>query len=110
GARLTAGIPGAGGGQVAASDRCARRLQELQTELQAGPSLASYRTGRPVAVPDVGTDEGFATFALRAAVLGVGGVFAFPLPHDGELVGTLDLYRNTPGPLDATTMDAAGTL
>src|SRR5581483_7017997 len=33
GAGVTAGIPGAGGGQVAASDRCARRLQELQTEL-----------------------------------------------------------------------------
>jgi diguanylate cyclase (GGDEF)-like protein len=37
-------------------------------------------------------------------------VFTFPLRHGHEQLGALDLYRDTPGALDATAMDAAQTL
>jgi len=37
-------------------------------------------------------------------------VFTFPLRHGSEQLGALDLYRDTPGPLNAASMDTAQTL
>ena len=95
---------------VAASDRFALRYERLQTGLREGPCLAAYESGEAVAVPDVRTDERFLTFGPAAADAGMGAVFAFPLRHGDSRLGALDLYRNTPGPLDAQDMEAAQTL
>jgi diguanylate cyclase (GGDEF)-like protein len=95
---------------VAASDESAMRFEELQTELGEGPCLAAYQTGEAVAVPDLRDEPRFPNFAPRAVEVGLVAVFAFPLRNGDEQLGALDLYRDTPGPLDADTMDAAQTL
>ncbi len=95
---------------VAASNDSALRYEELQSELGEGPCLESYRTGLAVAVPDLRDDLRFPKFAARALEAGLVAVFTFPLHHDDEPLGALDLYRDAAGPLDAAEMEAAQTL
>src|SRR5581483_6929025 len=95
---------------VAASNGSALRFERLQTELGEGPCLAAYDTGSPVALPDLRAGGRFPTFGPRAISEGLAAVFAFPLRHGDAQLGALDLYRDTPGLLDAGTMTAAQTL
>jgi diguanylate cyclase (GGDEF)-like protein len=102
--------PGADPRYVAASNAAALRFEELQTELGEGPCLAAYETGVAVAIADLRDDTRFATFAPRAVKAGLLAVFTFPLRHGAERLGALDLYRETPGLLNAASMKAAQTL
>jgi diguanylate cyclase (GGDEF)-like protein len=95
---------------VAASDDAALRYEELQTQLGEGPCLAAYRTGQAVAVPDLRTDDRFRVFGPHAIDAGLAAVFTFPLHQGARQLGALDLYRDTPGPLDDHEMKAAQTL
>jgi diguanylate cyclase (GGDEF)-like protein len=95
---------------IAASDDAAMRFEQLQTELGEGPCLVAYREGEAVVVPDLGADDRFPIFATRAIEEGLGAVFTFPLRHDDQQLGALDLYRTSPGPLNAGAMTAAQTL
>ena len=95
---------------VAASDALALRFEELQTGLQDGPCRAAYETGRIVVVSDLRIEDRFGRFAAGALEAGLAAVFAFPLRHGDDQLGALDLYRDTPGPLNAATMEAAQTL
>ncbi len=95
---------------VAASDDSALRFEELQSELAEGPCLAAYHTGEAVAVPDLREDHPFPTFGPRALAEGLVAVFTFPLRQGDHQLGALDLYRKTPGGLDAEAMAAAQTL
>jgi diguanylate cyclase (GGDEF)-like protein len=102
--------PGLDPRYIAASNEAALRYEQLQTELGEGPCLAAYRTGEPVAVPDLSDDLQFPKFSPRALEAGLVAVFTFPL-HHGELqLGALDLYRDAPGPLAPDLMRAAQTL
>jgi diguanylate cyclase (GGDEF)-like protein len=102
--------PGTNPRYVAASDESALRFEELQTELGEGPCLVAYQTGEAVAVADLRDDRRFLLFAPLAVEAGLAAVFTFPLHNGAERLGALDLYRTTPGLLDAGTMDAAQTL
>ncbi|MEY2570171.1 MAG: hypothetical protein QOE63_521 [Acidimicrobiaceae bacterium] len=95
---------------VAASDESALRFERLQTELDEGPCIDAYRSNAAVVVPDLRDDDRFPRFAPRAVAAGLAAVFTFPLRHGDEQLGALDLYRDTPGPLDAEAMGAAQTL
>jgi len=95
---------------VAASDASALRFEQLQSGLGEGPCLAAYETGEAVSVPDVATDERFPLFSPAALAAGLAAVFTFPLRHGDVPIGALDLYRSSPGPLDALDMAAAQTL
>jgi diguanylate cyclase (GGDEF)-like protein len=95
---------------VSASDAAALRYEKLQTELGEGPCLAAYRTGEAVSVPDLNNERRFPVFAPRALTAGLTAVFTFPLRHDDLLLGALDLYRETAGPLMPEAMSAAQTL
>lgn len=95
---------------VAAFGPSALSFEKLQTELGEGPCLEAYRTDEAVAVPDLGNDERFPEFAKRALGEGLAAVFTFPLRHGEDGLGALDLYRKTPGALDAAAMGAAQTL
>jgi diguanylate cyclase (GGDEF)-like protein len=95
---------------IAASDANALRYEALQSEIGEGPCLAAYRTGEAVAVPDLANDSRFARFGPPAVAAGLGAVFTFPLRHGGGRLGALDLYRETPGEMDADDMAAAQTL
>ncbi|MEA3218735.1 MAG: hypothetical protein QOJ19_4891 [Acidimicrobiia bacterium] len=95
---------------IAASDSSALRYEQLQTEVKEGPCLAAYETGVAIAVPDLLADPLFPKFSPAAVAAGLAAVFTFPLRHDGGRLGALDLYRDTPGPLDDHDLAAAQTL
>lgn len=103
-------FPGSDPQYVAASDEAALRFEKLQSELAEGPCLAAYETGEAVAVPDLRADRRFPAFSPRGVEEGLAAVFTLPLRHGDEQLGALDLYRDTPGPLDEDTMVAAQTL
>ena len=95
---------------VAASDESALRYEQFQTDLEQGPCLLAYETGSAVSIPELRTDTRFPDFASQAVEAGLLAVFTFPLHHDDERLGALDLYRDTPGPMNAAAMEAAQTL
>ena len=102
--------PGVDPRYVAASDQSAMRFERLQTELGEGPCLAAFETGEAVAIPDLRVDDRFPRFAERALEEGLIAVFTFPLRHDDDQLGSLDVYRTTVGSMSAAEMDAAQTL
>lgn len=95
---------------VAASSDEAMHYEELQTELGEGPCLVTYQTGEAVTIPDLSVDKHFKKFTPRALAAGLGAVFTFPLRHEDQQLGALDLYRNTPGALSDDEMDIAQTM
>ena len=95
---------------ISASDDDALRFERLQTRIGQGPCLEAFETGEAVAVADLRTDDRFPEFAPRAVASGMAAVFTFPLRHADGRLGALDLYRDTPGPLDRHNMAAAQTL
>ncbi len=109
-AGVTLIAPGVNPRYIAASDDAALRYEAVQTELGEGPCLLAYTSGAPVLVPDLAKDDRFPQFAARAAAAGLAAVFTFPLHQDDIRLGALDLYRDTPGPLQEHDMVAAQTL
>jgi diguanylate cyclase (GGDEF)-like protein len=109
-AGVTLIAPGADPRYVAASDGFALRFEELQTELGEGPCVTAYQTGEAVAVVDLRTETRFQRFVPRALGAGLVAMFTFPLRSGPQQLGALDLYCDTPGPMDARTMEAAQTL
>jgi len=95
---------------VSASDAAALRFEKLQTSLGEGPCLLAWQTGAAVSVADLSRDERFPRFAGAGLESGLGAVFTFPLRSGDARLGALDLYRNTPGPLEPASMRAAQTL
>jgi diguanylate cyclase (GGDEF)-like protein len=95
---------------IAASDDTARRFEELQTEIGEGPCLEAFHTGHPVSLPDLAADVRFPQYSPAGVEAGLAAVFTFPLFHGLDRFGALDLYRDTPGELDAAAMTAAQTL
>jgi hypothetical protein len=96
------------GGTLAATDRSAAVLEDLQQTLGEGPCLNAFRDRRPVLqgnLAEAGSRwPGFTAAAMKA---GVAAVFAFPLQVGGVRLGVLDLYRDTPGPLDSLQLAEA---
>jgi len=102
--------PGSNPHFIAASDDAALRFEQLQSELGEGPCLVAYEQGEAVVVPNLLVDDRFPNFAARAVDEGLAAVFTFPLRHDSQQLGALDLYRDSAGPLNARAMTAAQTL
>ncbi len=110
-AGVTLIAPGRDPRYIAASDPSALRWEQLQTELGEGPCLAAFETGHAISVPDLHLEERFPAFAPRALASGLVAVFTFPLCHrEREVLGALDLYRDTVGPLSRESLVAAQTL
>ncbi len=118
---IAAGVDGAGVSVIAASksaqpvlstDERSGRLEELQFTLGEGPCYDAAMTRCPVLVSDL-TAEGdpstirWPAFLDEAVAAGVRAVFAFPLGVGTVSVGSLDLYRCTPGPLSAQQLTAS---
>jgi diguanylate cyclase (GGDEF)-like protein len=102
--------PATGPIYAAASDEAALGYAHLQSELDEGPCLAAYRTGNAVAIADLRDEKAFKRFTPRALEAGLAAVFNFPLHRGEERFGVLELYRDTPGPLDEADTIAAETL
>ena len=95
---------------VSATDQKIRRIEGLQVRLGEGPCLVAYDTDRAVAILDLGADRTLPRFSAAAATVGLGAVFTFPLRHDGDRIGALELYATEPVELDDAELDGGQTL
>lgn len=88
-------------GVVAVTDGPAARLEELQFAVGEGPGVDASRTGRPVLHPQLRQSASAIWPAFGPAVLaaGIEAIFAFPLQVGAIRIGSLDLYRASPGRL-----------
>jgi hypothetical protein len=89
---------------VHATDAVARTIQDLQFTLGEGPSVDAASSGSPVLVSDladVGNEASrrWPAFLVEARSVEASAVFAFPLRVGDVPLGTVDLYRRTPGDL-----------
>ena len=94
---------------IAATDGPARRLEDLQLVLREGPCVDASITRRPVLQPDLNAIEPtrWPHFVPAAQRAGVAAIFSFPLQVGAVRLGILDLYRDSPGMLDAQQLNDA---
>ncbi|HEY6471677.1 MAG TPA: sensor domain-containing diguanylate cyclase [Acidimicrobiales bacterium] len=102
--------PGGSPRYIAASNTTAMDYERLQSDLGQGPCMDAYASGQPVCVEDTREETRFPEFTQGALGAGLAAVFAFPLRHGKGQLGALDLYRNTPGPLESSWLKSAQTL
>ena len=95
---------------TAASDDTVRYIESLQIELGEGPCLAAYQTGEQVLLDDLSTTTLFRAFAPRALENRLHAVYSFPMWHDGQSLGALNLYRITPAALTLAQTATGQTL
>jgi hypothetical protein len=86
---------------AASSDDVARRLDLHQLELDQGPGLESFRSGKPVGSVDLDADrDRWPAFAPAARAAGVAAIDVVPMTVADSTIGALSLLRDQPGPLD----------
>jgi GAF domain-containing protein len=70
-------------------------LERVQEQLQRGPCIEAFRTGKVVAVPDLSArSDQWPDYCSAAAAVGVGAVASIPMPLGEQTVGALNLYAN----------------
>jgi hypothetical protein len=89
-------------GVLAASDRSARLIEDLQFELGEGPCLDASRSRAPVLLPDLArtAESRWPVFGPSALRAGIAAIFTLPLQVGAIRMGALGLYRNLSGPLE----------
>lgn len=106
---------------VYVSDPRSRLIEDLQFTLGEGPCMDAVSSGAPVLVDDlralVDRAHRWPAFSGEVEPTGVRAVFAFPIRIGAVALGTLDLYRDSPGGLSTRelglalkTVDRAGAL
>jgi GAF domain-containing protein len=86
---------------MSTSDDRLRALEQLQIELDEGPCLLAYRTGKQVIAADLRDDPRFVRFGPFAVAVGMQAVYSFPMVHSEDPIGAMNLYRSSPGPLSS---------
>jgi hypothetical protein len=86
------------------SDDTAAAMERLQLTLGEGPCVDASASGSPVLVPDLddpgsGVQQRWPAFLEEAANADVRAVFAFPVRIGAVMLGAVDLYRHSAGPL-----------
>lgn len=97
-------------GPISASDESALWYEQLHGETRDGPWHLAVTTGEAVSVADLRDDDRFPEFASAVHAVDLRAVFSFPLRHESHVLGALDLYRDTAGPLGAHGVAIAQTL
>ncbi|MGW8062237.1 GAF and ANTAR domain-containing protein [Streptomyces ziwulingensis] len=85
-------------------------LAEIQATLGDGPCVSAAESGAAVLACDLtaGADAGrWPVYAQQATAVGVRAVYALPLGSAAECLGTLDLYRDSPGELTGSQLNTA---
>lgn len=88
-------------GSVCTTNAVSAVLEELQYTLGEGPCMDAYQQGGPVLEPDLADPKRprWLAFSGPALQAGARAVFGFPLQVGAVGIGSLDLYRDRPGPL-----------
>ncbi|MET7655121.1 MULTISPECIES: GAF and ANTAR domain-containing protein [unclassified Streptomyces] len=87
---------------LCASDGVAAQLAELQYTLGEGPCREAARLRAPVFATDLARapdTRRWPLFSVQAVRAGARAAYSAPLAGAGSALGTLDLYRDTPGSL-----------
>ena len=95
---------------MAASSEAMNVLELFQVQNEEGPCLDSYRTGRIVTHDDLRRPSPWPRFAVLAVESGFISVHAIPMVVRSSVLGTMNLFRPTPGPLDAADAVVAQAL
>ncbi|GAA3029097.1 GAF and ANTAR domain-containing protein [Actinokineospora globicatena] len=94
-----------GRGLVYATDPVSAGLEDLQLTVNEGPCLDAFASGGPVLVADLAAEAArWPGFTPAACELGVAAVFSFPLQVGVVRLGSLDLHRDSVGPLSRVEM------
>ncbi|GLZ79666.1 transcriptional regulator [Actinorhabdospora filicis] len=91
---------------AAASSERTHLLELLQLQTGEGPCPECFRTGEPVAVPNLKAPAAtvrWPEFAQAASALGYGSVHALPMRLRGDVIGALNLFDTEYGPLPPAT-------
>ena len=96
---------------VASTSERSRLIGLMQLAADEGPCVDAYRSGRLVTVDDIAaTHARWPTFATTAAELGYQSMHAIPLRLRQDVIGSLNLFSDTPGPLNPDDAVAAQAL
>ncbi len=95
---------------VAASDEIARRVDQLEQSLDEGPCLDAMDDDEPDQhmCPDLTTGSKWPKLAARIlAETGVKGMAGFRIRQEGQKVGALNIFSDTPGALTEHSLEQA---
>ena len=81
---------------LAASDRRASLLEELETEHGEGPCADAFADKQPVAADDLAGDDRWPAFAPAAAARGLRAALASPVPYGEQAVGVVAVLDANP--------------
>jgi GAF domain-containing protein len=96
---------------IAASSQRTHDLEVFQLQRAEGPCLDSFRSGQPVAVPDLAEErERWPNFAPAALALGFASVHAIPMRLRDNVLGVVGLFGASPGPLNPGDLALAQAL
>jgi len=96
---------------VAVSSERVAHLEAFQAQREQGPCHTCYLDGQPVNVPDLAAAAArWPEFAAVAEKAGVASVHAVPMRLRDAVVGALNLFGATPGPLQDSDLRLAQAL
>ncbi|HTK67282.1 MAG TPA: GAF and ANTAR domain-containing protein [Pseudonocardia sp.] len=95
---------------AAASDDFARRMDEIQYELDDGPCRACLRDNVAVEVEDIAGDDRWPAFRERGLAENAGACLSIPLSVGQHSVGALNVYARVPGGFSASARNRAQNL
>jgi GAF domain-containing protein len=86
---------------VASTDALASQVDEVQYGLDQGPCLHAMRTGIPVSIEDLASDQRWTAYAATALRHGIRSSLSLPLTGSGsDTIGAFNLYSLAVGSFD----------
>jgi len=95
---------------VTASDARVSQAERLQDELDDGPCHEAFHEGQRVVMGDLSADDRWPGFCTQVTALGLHAMAALPMKAFGEVIGALNVYRDTPGEWSEEDLDAGELL